>query len=510
MREFIRFENVTYVTTTNREIFCDLSLSVRKDKIGIIGRNGVGKSLLVKLISGEVKPTFGEILRNAEICVLPQIIDFQQTILWDLLESIDTNLRNGTVDFSVKKVLKKINYSFYKTKEDIKELSGGELRMLYIINAFCNPADVLVLDEPESDLDIDNRQLFQDMILGSRKAIIIISHDRKTLDCVENIMEIKEQGVTVFGGGYSQYLMEKSQKELSLDRHIKQVSDEINKIEVLKENVINNQRFKIQKSQDEFIDKGHSNFWCDTPKKDRASRTLKRLKEKHELKKNEGQELLGNYLDKVRIINNIKIPFTEIQIEEEKILIELSNIYFSYEENKEILSDFSMDLKSGEKVWLSGKNGAGKTTIINIITKKLIPQSGSVNINCKKIGFIDQRQDFLILESSLIENIMKSNDFISEEKAQEIIQSTGFPLSIAGRKCSTLSGGERILASLIIVLLRKVPPEIIILDEPTNHLDIVGIQQLNIILKNYTGAILISTHDEELINSIGTYRKICI
>lgn len=510
MKELIRFENVTYTTVANREIFCGLCLSVRKNKVGIIGRNGVGKSLLVKLISGEVEPTFGEIFRNAEISVVPQIIDCQDTILSNLLEGIDINLRSGTVDSSVKKVLKNINYNFYKTKGNIKEFSGGELRMLYIISAFCDPADILVLDEPESDLDIYNRQLLRDMILGSNKTIIIISHDRKTLECVENIMEIKEQGVTVFGGGYSQYLMEKNLEELSLDRNIKQISKEIDNIEVLKESVINNQKFKTQKSQDESIDRGHSNFWCDTPKKDRAARTLKRLKEKHEFKMKEGQELLGNYLDKVRIINNIKIPFTEVQVETNKTLIELFNIYFSYEENKEILTDFSIEIKSGEKVWLSGKNGAGKTTIINIITGILIPQSGSININCGEIGFIDQRQDVLILEDTLIENIMNSNGFISEEKAQEIIQSTGFPLSIASRKCSTLSGGERILASLIITLLRTVPPEIIILDEPTNHLDILGIQQLNIILKNYTGAILISTHDEELINSIGTYRKICI
>ena len=507
MKELIRFENITYTTSTNREIFCDLSLSIKKGKIGIIGRNGVGKSLLAKLITGEAEPAFGKILRDAEIYEVPQIIDFQDA---NLLESIDVSLKNGTVDFSIKKVLKKININFYKAKESIKELSGGELRMLYIMNAFCNPADMLILDEPESDLDIDNRQLLREMILGSNKTIIIISHDRKTLDCVDNIMEIKEQGVTVFGGGYSQYLIKKNREELLLDRNIKQVSKEIDNIEVLKESVINNQKFKTQKAQDDSFDRGHSNFWCDTPKKDRAARTLKRLKENHELKMKEGQELLGNYLDRVRIINNIKIPFTEVQVEMNKTLVELSDIHFFYEESKKILSGFSMAVKSGEKIWLSGKNGSGKTTIINIVASKLVPQSGSIKINCEEIGIVDQKQDVLILEDTLLENIVSSNDFILEEKAREIIQSTGFPLSIATRKCSTLSGGERILASLIIVLLRLVPPEIIILDEPTNHLDILGIQQLSIILRNYTGAILISTHDEELINSIGTYRKIFI
>lgn len=508
MKEIIRFDKVSYNTDIGREIFNELSMSIGTEKVGIVGRNGVGKTTLLKLIIGDLQPYAGRIIKDVTMFMVPQIINYDNQYLDNILKRLKQNFVNANIEPLVKKVLKRINLAIYENNNFLRNLSGGEVKLLYIMEAFTKPVELLILDEPEGDLDSINRKLLQELIIESKKVILIASHDRKILNCVDSIIEVKEQGVQKFGGGYNKYFDRKKHEDDLLDRNIRSISNEIDKIDTIRNSVINNQKYRMQKGKNEFGEKGYGDFWCDTPKKDRAAKTLKKLQKKHEEKVIEGKKALESYINDARIINNIKIPFTDLNINSNEIILMIDKINFYYYISNPIIENFSIEIRATQKIWLYGKNGSGKTTLMKLINGDLIPKKGSLENKCISYAFFDQRQESLINDLSLADCLLKENEGMPMDRIFDIIQTSGFPLSIAKRKCASFSGGERIIASLIIALSKKIPPQLLLLDEPTNHLDLTGIRQLEIILKNYKGAVIIATHDEELIERVGNYEKI--
>lgn len=510
MIEVIKLSDVCYYTSTGREIINGLSMSIGKEKVGIVGRNGVGKSTVLKIIAKIIEPTSGEVKIESKFSYVPQVINYNEINIKKVLKDISKNIINNAQNTVSRKILKKFKLDLYDKKENFEQLSGGEARMLLLMQAFLSESDVVILDEPESDLDIFNRELLRDLLFNTKKTVLIVSHDQKTLLCVDSIVEIKEQGAEIFGGNYSIYLKTKEKQEAILDKNIKSVSDELEQIESTKEKVLKSQEYRMSKGREDFFEKGYGDFWCDTPKKDRAAKTLKKLMEKHEKKINEGRRLLESYINNARIVNNIKIPFEDFEVNKEKVLLSIESLYFSYGKGKNIFENFNLWVREGEKIWLYGKNGAGKTTLIKLIQGKEMCSKGSINIVDLQCAYCGQKQEELDDEISLVEAICKKNNLMSPERAGDIIQASGFPLAIAQRLLGTLSGGERIIAALIIALSSKTPPRLLLLDEPTNHLDLQGIRQLQIILKNYKGAIIIATHDEYLMEEVGGFRKIMI
>jgi len=510
MIEVIKLSNVCYHTTTGREIINGLSMSIRREKVGIVGRNGVGKSTVLKIIAKIIEPTSGEVKIESKPSYVPQVINYNELNIKRILMDISENIINNTQNTVPRKILKKFRLDLYDKKESFEQLSGGEARMLLLMQAFLSESDVVILDEPESDLDIFNRELLRELLLNTKKAVLIVSHDQKTLLCVDSIVELREQGVETFGGNYYIYLKTKEKQDAILDKNIKSVSDELEQIESTKEKVLNSQEYRMSKGREDFFEKGYGDFWCDTPKKDRAAKTLKKLMEKHEKKINEGKRLLESYISNARIVNNIKIPFEDFEVNKEKVLLSIESLYFSYGKGKNIFENFNLWVCEGEKIWLYGKNGAGKTTLIKLIQGKEMYSKGSISIGDLQCAYCGQKQEELEDDISLIDAICKTNNLMSPERAGDIIQASGFPLAIAQRLLGTLSGGERIIAALIIALSSKTPPRLLLLDEPTNHLDLQGIRQLQIILKNYKGAIIIATHDEYLMEEVGGFRRIII
>lgn len=510
MTEVVKITNVCYSTQNGREIFNDLSLVVGNEKVGIVGRNGVGKTTLLSLITNQLTPTSGMIELRGRYAYVPQIIDYSEKNLGSIIEDIRGGIISNTNNSCHRSILKGFKLGEYDKADSFGQLSGGEARLILILHAFLSAGEVVILDEPESDLDYENRRRLRELIKNTQKTVLIVSHDQKTLSFVNTIIEIKEQGVEAFGGNFCFYLLEKEKQNAAIDKRIRIVSDELNQIECMRNKVVNSQEYRMMQGREEAFDRGYGDFWCDTPKKDRAAKTLKKLKAKHDKKTDEGKRILEQYLNSARIVNNIKIPFEEIETDKDKTLVAIHSLYFGYDEKVDIIRDFCLEIHEGEKIWLFGRNGVGKTTLLNIIGGKLTKIRGEIRVLCRDHIFCEQRQEEIDDESSLMETICKSNDCMSEERAKDIIQASGFPLAIAERKLRTLSGGERIIATLIVSLSSKKPPRLLILDEPTNHLDMHGIQQLQIILKNYNGAIIIATHDEHLMESVGGFRRVPI
>lgn len=501
----IHLQEVTYTTPVGRQLFYRLNFDFKEEKIGLVGRNGVGKSSLLKLIVGELLPKEGQIKRGSSlIAYVPQVItpmtkEEVKEKKRNIVERIHNHISGGDQ--------KKIFLSQRILMDGESPLSGGEQKILLILEAFSMDSDFILMDEPECSLDRENRRMIKKMIQRSKKGVLLVSHDRDILNEVDYIVEIREQGIRSFRGNYENYRKIILRERERLEEKIREQITEIKELDKQKEKIVNRQRFRMEKGADDIVDKRYGDFWCDTPKKDRAGKTLRKLKRKQEEKKREGERLLENYMKNVTLENRYHIPLPQVTIDPEKAILELSNVSFAYEKGKGIISNFSLCIKQGEKIAIVGKNGIGKTTLLNIMEGKLEAE-GVINRNWNASASLDQFHLIVNMELNVIENIVIYNRLADRERMEEYVREIGFPIEIAKRKCKSLSGGERIITALLMLLFGKIAPDILFLDEPTNHLDLQSMIILENIINNYLGTVVFISHDESFLNKICFLRKI--
>lgn len=504
MDNIILLEDICYDTPTGRQLFNRLSVKIKKEKTGIVGRNGVGKTTLLKLIMGKIDPESGYIMNDSLMAYIPQLLPAMteaeiQYRINDLAEMLkDSNTENWK---------KKMLLKYVTSCLENRMLSGGEQKLLMILDAYVKKTDFLIMDEPECNLDYENRSLLKDMILKYEGGILLVSHDRELLNTMDSILEIREQGVQAIQGNFDTYLKFVQNKAGFLDQRIKETAEEVKRIDRESEKLVNKQNYRMQKSSDEFQDKGYGDFWCDTPKKDRAAKTLKKLKKKQEEKIKEGKKLLEEYVGGVTLRNAYNIPLANVEVKIEEKVFELRNVSFAYEEKKQIFNHFSISVNHGEKVAFIGKNGAGKTTLIQLILGKL-RGDGEIFRYWEKAAELGQFMNIVDAELTVIENILKYNALADVEKVKEIICCTGFPLAIAERRCKNISGGENMITALFMILLGSAMPDIIFMDEPTNHLDMASMVMLENIINSYHGTVILVSHDRGFLENILNIRKI--
>lgn len=503
--EEIQLQGVTYRTPVGRELFCKMNFNFKAEKIGIIGRNGVGKSTLLKLIVGELLPKEGQIKRGSSlITYVPQVITpITEEEVKEKKRVIVERIHNHIKDGEQRKLL--LSQKILMDKET--SLSGGEQKIVWILDAFSMDSDFILMDEPECSLDRENRKMIKKWIQRSKKGILLVSHDRDILNEMDYIVEIREQGMRSFRGNYENYRKITLRERNTLEQKIKEQITEIKELDKQKEKVVNRQRFRMEKGADDIADKRYGDFWCDTPKKDRAGKTLKKLKKKQEEKKREGEKLLKDYMKNVTLENRYHIPLTQVEVNPDKDILELCNVSFAYEKGKEIICNFSLCIKQGEKVAIIGKNGIGKTTLLNIMQGKGKAE-GFINREWNVSACLDQFHLIVNMELNVIENIMTYNHLTDRERMEGYVREVGFPLEIAKRKCKSLSGGERMVTALLMLLFGKIAPDILFLDEPTNHLDIQSMVILENMINNYLGTVVLVSHDESFLNKICLLRKV--
>ena len=445
--ERIRLSNITK-NYGDRKIFEIPDLIIQDDqKIGIVGKNGVGKSTFLDIISEDIKPDSGNIKINGKISYIKQ------------LDEIGTN----------------------------RKVSGGE-KMLQTINLSLqeNP-DILLADEPSSNLDIYNIEYVTKKLKEFKGTLLLISHDRTILDEVCNyIIEIENGEIIEYKGNYSSY---KKQKNGKLEREKFEYSQYVKEKNRLEHAII--------------ASKNSAKSMRKTPKRMGNSEARLHKRESSEIK----EKLEGHSKALETRLNHLEIkekPLPEYNIyfvTPESSKIKSKNIVscddFSLEINhKQLLIHVKIYVPSNKKTALLGKNGIGKTTLI----KEILSKNNLFSINPQaKIGYFSQDLSILDESISILENVM-----IDSIQSETTIRNVLGNLSIKDNKVyeivKNLSGGEKVKVALAKLLVSN--SNFLILDEPTNFLDIESIEGLELLIKQYAGTVLLISHDKRFVDNV--------
>ncbi len=417
------------------------------EKIGIVGTNGSGKSTLLNLISGEAELDNGKVIVNGSISYIKQ------------LNNVETFLSGGEI-----------------TKSKIDEKLGEH-------------TDILLADEPSSNLDIDEIENLKRKLKEYKGTLCLISHDRNLLDSVvDSILEIENGVVTKYKGNYSKYKVQKEERNKRTQFEYEQYITEKKRLEVAIKKVKNEAKTmrktpkRMGNSEARLHKRGVEN------KREKVEQSSKSLETR--LKKLEVKE-------KPSIEYNILMKMPESLKVKSKIIVSSDNLKLKVG-NKLLLDNTRFNIKTNTKTALIGKNGVGKTTLI----KEILSGNSEIKINpSSKISYFKQNLNNLDENKTIIENILKDTSQ-DETTIRNILASLNIKGNDIYKKVEVISGGERVKVSLTKIMTSN--SNFLILDEPTNFLDIESIEALEYLMKEFKGTILFVTHDRNLIDNIAT------
>ena len=493
------------------ELFSEVSFSIDdKDKIGFIGINGAGKSTLLKILMGEITYDGGDIFKNKmlKIGYLEQyacsesertVFDEVKTVFSDVeeiekeLEYIRWELENGVSDtdslierqhtlqekFSqkdgfhykgiIRSTLMGLGFLEEELTKKVEDLSGGQKTRVSLAKILLSDCNLMFLDEPTNHLDIESVEWLEEFLKNYKGAYVVISHDRYFLDKVTEKTFSLENGKFYCGNGnYSAFI-----KQREIERLTQQRSYDItvNEIQRLEDVVEQQRRWKHKKNK-----KTHT--------VDNTLKVIERL-EKTLVKPDE-------------VHNDLEFHFNALPGGGMEVL-NCNSITKSYGES--LLQDAYMHIKKGEKVFLLGENGCGKTTLLKMICGEEIADSGEITVGANiKIGYYDQIQESLDTSKTVIDEVWDTYPKMTETQIRNALAAFLFRGEDVFREINKLSGGERARVQLVKLILK--PVNFLILDEPTNHLDIESREALEDALINYDGTILAVSHDRYFINSL--------
>ena len=478
----ISLKSMIIVKNLNKEIAGDTLFEEasfvlhRGDKVGLVGPNGCGKSILLKIIVGEVESDGGGVdVGKERVGYLPQDPMFQED---DTVESFLSFSENP----KAKEMLEKVDLANIAHSHKVSDLSGGQKTRLSLARVLLSRPSVLLLDEPTNHLDTSGLRWLEKFIEEFRGGVLIVSHDRKLLDnSITKIFEIDpvNSKLVEYAGGYTDYMEEKKRMLVKLEGDYRRQQNEKKRMKL----------WLARKRQEASV--------YDDPSKGKMIKAMEKRMQR---------EIYDNEIKRPGSYGKISKLQLQGEAASSKLIVRGSDICKSFS-GKTVLKGISLEIRGDEHVLLSGKNGSGKTTLFKIITRELEPDSGKLRMgDGVNIGYFSQEHDVLDMDSTVLEEFGKTH--AASRDSRSALGSFLFSGNDVFKKVSDLSLGERV--RLIFAKLTNERYELLILDEPTNHLDIQSKEIIENALLDYEGAIFVVSHDRYFLEKISIDRRLMI
>ena len=489
-------------------LFKDAAFQVEEnDRIGLIGSNGTGKTTLFKLITGEYTPQEGGIVRGKDVRIgyMEQYLECEDNLtvyeevlkvfsdvsemekeLEEITKKLENNSdlslierqlhlteeierRDGLV-YKAKSRSALIGLGFKESELDspVKNLSGGQRSKVSLCKLLLSNANLILLDEPTNNLDIDAINWLEDFLGKYKGAVIVVSHDRYFLDKITFLtMEIAHKKITMTKGNYSVFQKLKAERELTIEREYEKNIAEIKRIEGIIEQ---QKRFNQERNYITIASK---------------EKQIERIK--------------ADLIVPDKALASVRFSFNS-EVRSGDNVLTVFDLEKSFPQ-KPLFKNLNLSINREDKMFLLGPNGCGKSTFLKILNKEISQDSGIIKFGTNvKIGYFDQNIDKLSSDKTVLDEVWDMYKFMDQTEIRSALALFLFRGDDVFKKVSVLSGGERAKIALLKIMLSK--PNFLILDEPTNHLDINSREVLEEALLNYDGTLLVVSHDRYFINKL--------
>ncbi|KRG55906.1 ABC-F family ATP-binding cassette domain-containing protein [Stenotrophomonas nitritireducens] len=516
---FLTLERVCWQLPDGRLLFSDLDETFDARPTGLVGRNGVGKSVLAQLLAGRLAPTRGRCLRSGPVAWLPQQIDVSPTAsvadlagLGDALAALH-RIEQGSSDVADFEVLgerwqlreqlqtelERMQLCGVSADTPASRLSGGQRMRVALAGAFLSDADFLVLDEPSNHLDAQGRQLLREQLRRWPRGLLVVSHDRALLGDMQRIVELSPLGLRSHGGNYAFYAARSSEERRLAAEALQQRRHERRQGE---------QALREQQEQREHRaargnrQAAHAN---------QAPILLGRQKQraqasagKAHLQQQQQRERLDEQVRQAAAAVEAAAPVVLLPVAgtgdaPERVAV-LEDVVLPFVDGA--LARIDLLLRRGERLALTGRNGSGKSVLLKVLAGHLRPLQGAVQMNAPH-AWLDQHLAFPIAAAPAMAQLRHANPAMAEAGLRTRLALLGLDAAQAQRPVEALSGGERMKLALACALYAQPPAQLLLLDEPANHLDLDAMQALETMLRDWPGTLLVAAHDEAFLQGIG-------
>ncbi|MGW0561380.1 ABC-F family ATP-binding cassette domain-containing protein [Streptomyces sp. NPDC003016] len=503
-------------------VFDDFQLAVGPGRTGLIGLNGSGKSTLLRLAAGELSPTSGKIRVAGEVGYLPQNLVLDTALRVDealgiagaraALHAIEAGEATGEnftavgddwdVEERARATLDQLGLVRIGLDRTIGEVSGGESVLLRLAALLLRRPAVLLLDEPTNNLDRRARERLYAAVEGWSGVMVVVSHDRELLERVDQIAELREGEVRWYGGNFSAYEEALAVEQEAAERMVRVAEADVHrqKKELAEAQVKLARRKRY--GQKMYDSKREPKIVMNARRR-AAQESAGKHRIMHAEKLAEAKERLSGAVEAVRDDDEINVVLPHTTVHPGRRVLTLRDLHLRY--GARIGGEF--EVRGPERIALTGRNGAGKTTLLRTVTGELEPASGEAVAHVP-LRFLPQRLDVLDDGLTVAENVAEFAPSATHNAIRARLARFLFKGARADQRAGTLSGGERFRATLAALLLAEPAPQLLLLDEPTNNLDMASVRRLVQALESYEGALVVASHDEPFLESIGITRRL--
>ncbi|MGW7516546.1 ABC-F family ATP-binding cassette domain-containing protein [Streptomyces sp. NPDC054796] len=499
-------------------VFEALDWTAGPGRTGLIGLNGTGKSTLLKLVAGELPPAGGTVRVEGEIGYLPQNLTLDTALRVDealgiartraalhAIEAGDAAEEHFAAvgeDWDVEEralaALGQLGLGHIGLDRTIGDVSGGECVLLRLAALLLRRPDVLLLDEPTNNLDLRARHRLYDAVAGWHGVLIVVSHDRELLRRVDQIADLRADGIHGYGGGFDAYEEAVATEQEAAERMVRVAESDMKR----QKRELAEARSKLAKRV-RYGNKMQANKR--EPKiimglrKREAQVSAGKHRIMHEQKLEEARERLDEAVGHVRDDDEIRVdlPFTAVPRGRQVLTLREAELRCGARAH--------LDVHGPERIALTGPNGAGKSTLLRTVAGQLAPVSGEAVAHVP-LRYLPQRLDVLDEDLSVVRNVARFAPEATHNRIRAQLARFLFKGARADQPVGTLSGGERFRATLAALMLAEPAPQLLMLDEPTNNLDMASVRQLGEALAAYEGALVVASHDLPFLREIGITR----
>ncbi|WP_432769074.1 MAG: ABC-F family ATP-binding cassette domain-containing protein [Sphingopyxis sp.] len=521
----ITVSHLSWSTPDGRAVLADLDLQFQRERTGIVGRNGVGKSTLLRLLAGEIAPAAGHIAVDGSVAMLRQTVqvDPLETIadLFGVRAALALLARAAAGDASADeladadwtleaRIAEALAGVALAAAPDtvLATLSGGQrTRAALAATTFAAP-DFLLLDEPTNNLDRDGRAAVRDLLRSWRGGAIIVSHDRELLEEMDAIVELTARGAARYGGGWSDYAARKAVEAAAADADLATAEKRADHARRQAQAASEKQDRRDAGGRRQAARGGAPKILLGAQKR-RAEESRAAGHRLTVRQRGAAEQALDAARGRIEVIDPLAVALPSTGLPASRTVLVLDRVTAGYTEGVPVVRDVSLTVTGPERIAVTGPNGSGKSTLLALVAGTLTPWSGQVRV-AVPFALFDQRVSLLDPARSIADNFLARNPGSSDNACRAALARFRFRAEAADRVVGTLSGGQLLRAGLACTLGAPQPPQLLILDEPGNHLDLDSLTAVESGLAAYDGALLVVSHDPAFLAAIGITRTLAL